>query len=198
VRAVALVSIIAVGGCVRDPAEAICPPIGAGDLVVTELRGPQSPDDSLGPWIELYNASNAAIDLDGIKVRFGDGQTYTMGSTDYDDFLAILVRRSLTVTAGTYVVLGMFEDTRAPAHVDYGFVLDFHVPWPAKAVIGVESCGVEIDHMDYESLEDTGSYSFGGAPDADANDLRARWCSDKTAVSSTFPGTPRAPNKACP
>jgi hypothetical protein len=198
VRAVALVSMIAFGGCVRDPVEAICPPIGAGDLVVTEIRGPQ--DDSLGPWIELYNASASEIDLAGIKIRFGDTQTIVVENGPYEDFQMILVRRSLTVPAGAYVVLGRFDDEHRPAHVDYGFVLnfDFEVGWKDPAVLGVDSCSTEIDRTPYKDLPTEGTYSFGGPPDAATNDSPADWCGDMTSVSSTFPGTPGAPNKACP
>ena len=43
------------GACARDPVEAICPDVSEGALVVTEVRGPQSPDDADGPWVELFN-----------------------------------------------------------------------------------------------------------------------------------------------
>jgi hypothetical protein len=53
----------------------VCPDVAAGDLVVTEVRGVQTPADLAdldGPWIELFNASSATVDLEGTKVRFRD------------------------------------------------------------------------------------------------------------------------------
>lgn len=64
------IAICLVAGCTRDPVTAVCPTIAAGDLVVTEIRGPQTPDDSNGPWVELFNASGQSIDLEGVRIRF--------------------------------------------------------------------------------------------------------------------------------
>ena len=41
----------------------MCPDLGEGDLVVTEVGGPQTGQDLLRPFIELYNASGASVDL---------------------------------------------------------------------------------------------------------------------------------------
>ena len=56
----------------REPAETVCPQLAAGDLVVSEVRGPQRPEDASGAWVEIFNASGREVDLLGIKVRFRD------------------------------------------------------------------------------------------------------------------------------
>lgn len=169
------------GGCSRDPAESLCPDVAPGELVVTEVRGPQDP--AAGPWIELYNASGAAVDLEGMKVRFrkrdGSGES------------AVLVRRSTVVAAGDYAVLGLFTDAARPDHIDYGFAVDYVGTWLSGAAIDVETCGARVDRADYDSLPATGTYAFGGAPDAERNDLPASWCTDAV-------GSPGAANPACP
>ncbi|MBA2538711.1 MAG: hypothetical protein H0V17_03675 [Deltaproteobacteria bacterium] len=170
-------------GCARDPVDAVCPEIDEGALVVTEVRGPQ--DDQDGPWIEMFNASGATIDLAGTKIRFRRKD----GSSE----IPVLVRRSLTVGAGEYTVLGLFFDADIPAHVDYGFLDDFEGSWLAAAAIDVETCGARVDLATYDALPAGGTYSLGVAPDADANNLPASWCTDVTVA-----GTPGAANNACP
>jgi hypothetical protein len=193
VRAVGTLVMLAAAapaGCVRDPASDLCPDVAAGELVVTEVRGPQSPEDADGSWIELYNASGRSIDLAGLKVRFRRKD----GSTE----IPILVRRSVPAAADSYTVLGLFADAAPPEHVDYGFSADYRQGWLSSAAIDVESCGVRIDLAQYDSLPDQGTFSLGGAPDADRNDAPASWCTDATKVGSVYPGTPRGPNLACP
>jgi len=185
----AALAVLAVVGCARDPALAVCPAVAEGDLVITEFRGPSDADD--GPWIELFNASNATVDLEGLKVRFrrkdGSGE------------IPILVRRSLPVSAADFVVLGLFFDLdivvdMTPPHVDYGFQDDFEGAFLSAAAVDVESCGALVDRATYDALPDDGTFSLGTMPpDADSNNLPASWCFDATAT-----GTPGAANTACP
>jgi hypothetical protein len=186
VRVIGLTVVLAVG-CTRDAAPAECPTVDVGDLVVTEFRGPQSPEDLAGGvWVELYNASASAIDLEGTKIRFR--------KKDGSDEVPVLVRRSLIVNAGEYAVLGLFnDDSTKPAHVNYGFALDFHQTFLAAAAVDVEACGLLIDRAVYDVLPKTGTYSLGVAPDATANETPANWC-----VNATPSGTPQQANPACP
>ena len=184
--ALALVVLV---GCARDPAPAECPDVAVGDLVVTEIRGPQSAGDTLGVWIELYSVN--AIDLKGIKVRFRkkDGCCETDG----------LVRRSVPVGAGQYATLGLFpDDDSKPAYIDYGMAGDYNVSFLAAAAIDVEACGVRIDRAVYDSLPKMGTYSLGGAPSADNNDLPASWCTNAAMTGTDYPGTPQQANPECP
>jgi hypothetical protein len=185
VRVLGLTVVLAVG-CVRDAAPAECPSIAEGDLVLTEFRGPQSPEDAVGPWVELYNASGATIDLHGTKVRFRKKD----GSSEVD----VIVRRSVSVAAGGYAVLGMVnDDASKPATIDYGFAMDFHQSFLPAAAVDVEACGTLIDRATYDVLPKTGSYSLGVAPDATQNDYPVSWC-----VNATPEGTPQQANPACP
>lgn len=171
-------------GCARDPAQAVCPHVAVGDLAVTEIRGKQSPGDALGNWLELANTSGQAIDLEGVLVRIRQKD----GTNEAD----VLVRRSLPLAAGGYAVLGLFDDTALPAYVDYGFAGDFRQSWLTAAAIDVDACGTVIDRAQYDALPTTGTFSLGGAPSADRNDLPASWCTNPTAA-----GTPQQPNPPC-
>lgn len=182
-----MLTVVVAVGCTRDAAPAECPDIGVGALVVTEFRGPQSPEDLTGGiWVELYNASGSSIDLEGTKIRFR--------KKDGSDEVPVIVRRSLIVDAGAYSVLGLFnDDATRPSHVDYGFALDFHQGFLAAAAVDVEACGTLIDRAVYDVLPKTGTYSLGVAPDATANEIPANWC-----VNATPEGTPQQANPACP
>ena len=182
VRGIGL-TVVAAVGCVRDSAPAECPTIEAGDLVVTELRGPKEPDAA---WIELYNNSGGSLDLKGTKIRFR--------KIDGSSEVPVIVRRTLDVVAGGYVVLGLVnDDDTKPSFIDYGFALDFHQGFLPAAAVDVEACGTRIDLARYNDLPDTGTYSLGIAPDANQNDDPAAWC-----INATPTGTPQQPNPPCP
>lgn len=183
-----LLAVLALAACARDPAPAECPDVAPGDLVVTEIRGPQSAGDTLGVWIELYSVN--AVDLKGTKVRFRKKD----GSSETD----VIVRRSLPAGAGQYVTLGLFDDATKPAYVDYGMAADYHDSFLAAAAVDVEACGTRIDRAVYDVLPKMGTFSLGGPPSADANDLPANWCTDATMTGTTYPGTPQQANHACP
>lgn len=186
-RGVFLLGLVA-AGCARDPIDAVCPAVAEGDIVMSEVRGPQTPADLDGPWIEVFNASGATVDLEGLRIRFRD-----RGGTGE---IPVLVRRSLPVGAGEYAVLGLFlDDDMRPAHVDYGFLDDYDGTWKRSAAIDFESCGGTIDRVTYDALPPVGTYSLDGTaePDSEANNLTTSWCFDPTPA-----GTPGEANFVCP
>ncbi len=188
VRRLVVLSVLLLG-CTRDPLAASCPDVGVGDLAITEIRGPQD-QDSLGTWIELYNASGRSVDLEGLKIRFRKKD----GSSEID----VVVRRALEVAAEGYVTLGLFaDDNTRPEYIDYGMSDDFHVSFLAAAAVDVESCGTRIDRATYDVLPAMGTYSLGGPPSADNNDLPVNWCTDATNLAGTYPGTPQQANIVC-
>lgn len=172
-------------GCARDPVTAVCPSLAVGDLAITEIRGKQSPDDALGQWIELANTTGSTIDLEGVLVRIRKKD----GTSEAD----VIVRRAVTVAASGYATLGLFSDASRPAYIDYGFDGDYQQSWLAAAALDVDACGVVVDRAQYDALPTTGTYSLGGAPSSDRNDLPVNWCSNGTAA-----GTPQQANPACP
>ncbi len=180
-----LLCALTASGCAREPQDRVCPELAVGDLVITEVRGPQTGDDTLKPYVELYNASGHGVDLLGTKVRFRKKD----GSGEID----VLVRRTLVAEAGSYTVLGLEDDADRSAYVDYGFVNDFTGGWLSAAAVDVESCGARVDLATYDSLPRNGTYSLGVTPpSADTNDLPISWCTDATT------GTPQQANVACP
>ncbi len=175
----------------RDPETAVCPDIGTGDLVITEIGGPQTGQDTLKPWIEIYNASGGPVDLLGVRVRFR--------RLTGDEIGAAVVRRKVTAAPGSYTVLALDLDGSDLPYADYGFASDFHASWPSSAAIDLYACDQSIDQVRYDSLPRTGTYSLGAMPPTEeANDFPAMWCTDSTNNPNSFPGSPQRANIACP
>jgi hypothetical protein len=193
-RTAGLLALIVPAACARAPAEAACPELEPGELVVTEIRSAQDPEDPAGSWIEIFNSSGHTVDLIGIRLGFRRRDEDTATTT-------ALVRRRLEAAPGSFTVLGLFDDAEPPSHVHYGLLDDFVAEtrrsWVAPGVVAVETCGVLVDQAVYERPA-AGTYSLGGIPDANRNDLGTAWCNDATQVGATSPGTPKSPNIACP
>ena len=176
--------------CVRGPADEICPSVAPGDLVITELRGPQSGGDTYGEWIEVYNATGAEVDLQGtvLDLRSIDGATA----------VRLLVRDPLPLPAGGYAALG----TSSAGVVAYAFGADWDDDLPASGGVSLLACGAFIDRVVWRGLPESGTYSLGTTPpSADSNDLATAWCIDTTPGSDGtqlgLPGTPGAANHPC-
>lgn len=207
---------LALVACVRPPLPGVCPQVAAGDLVVSELRGPQDRDangfsTSYREWVELYNAGDAAIALTGVKISFTrlDG-TGTVGFVVRDE--------ALEVAPGAYVVLGG-GDPGEEDYIDYDYTPDYHVtkdpadPNPtldprsiySAAILDVSACGVLVDRVTY-ALPSFGTLALDGAtaPDAAANDdSNAGWCVDVRLgegpqTETGVRGSPGEANPPCP
>jgi hypothetical protein len=206
VRAPVGVAMAVLCACAREPEAFVCPEIGAGDLVVTELRGSGG---TYGQWVEVQNGSDGPIDMRGIQLL--------LQRTSGSGLTRIIVRAdALVVEAGERVVLGHHEPGEVPGFVDYSFFSDFFVtseddPTPLgprelyeSGVLQVVACGEVVDRVVYPTLPDAGTWSLDGAlePDDVVNDDPFNWCTDDFDPGATsneigLPGTPGAPNRAC-
>lgn len=186
-----LLAISLCAACARDPNDTACPNVRVGELVVSELRGDQSgTGDTIGQWIELYNASGRQLDISGV--------TLELRKIDGGSEARIVVRvPALVVDADAYVVLGAYTGT-LPPYADYGYLSDFSSNLFSAGAIEVAACGTLVDRVVYRDLPVQGTWAFDGnlAPDATANDDEGAWCADAAGVG--FPGTPRERNHPCP
>jgi hypothetical protein len=201
-------------GCVRAPLDLGCAELSAGDLVVSEVRGPQSGADTRGQWVEVYNATGDRVALGGVQLVLrplsAAATTITIRDTQ------------LSVASGDYVVLAVDTTcssdtcvTRLPPNADYGFGDDYTRDLPGGAIVELRSCGALIDSVLYRELPGAGTLSLSGdaPPDAalndvasdDAGDVVAPWCVDTQPapvetpqVDVGLPGTPGAANEVCP
>ncbi|MBL4687426.1 MAG: lamin tail domain-containing protein [Nannocystaceae bacterium] len=186
-------------GCAREPLDATCSDLREGDLVITEIRGPQSGADTYGEWIELLNTRDAETELTELSIR--------MVPIDGREPQFILVRdEGLTVAPGGYVVIGLQDSNNLPDHVDYGFRLTSDTKGLfSSAFVEVSMCGEVIDELLYPDLPDSGSWALDGniKPSSTANDDFTAFCVDDAdappgpATDLGQPGSPGEANKPC-
>lgn len=196
-RVITAVGVIAAlcGACEQGPLEISCPTIEAGELVVTEIHGPQTGNDQYGEWLELYNASGKTIDLSGLSVVFF--------KLDGSQAVRLLVREQTQVKPDSYVVIGRQVAGSEPVHVDYGYISDIDRDLYDSAAIEVSSCGTFIDLVVYRNLPTKGSLILdgSGAPTAVGNDVEANWCVDNEEDANSdergVRGSPREGNPSC-
>jgi hypothetical protein len=180
-----------------------CPQGGVGDLVVSELRGPQ--EGSYRQWIEVYNASDAAIAVADLRFSFT-----RLDGTDTVEF--VVRDEGLEVAPGDYLVFGG-GSVEYNDYIDYDYTADFpRAIDPGQprdlyggALLDVLACDVLIDRVVY-GLPEAGTLALDGAspPDASKNDKsEVGWCVDDRAgedpsVGIGLPGSPGEANPPCP
>src|SRR5688572_13258681 len=133
-------ALCAATACARDAEVERCPDLAPGDLVVTEVRGPQEGSDTYGQWFELYAATDGEVDLEGLHLE--------VRSVDGADAVDVIVRAPLVVAAGGYVVLGRVLTDDAPPHLDYDLDVDYPYDGTAFIVAGTvtaRACDVVVD-----------------------------------------------------
>lgn len=185
------------GGCERDMLTAICPEVAPGQLVVSEIRGPQDGVDTYGQWIEIYNSGEAGVDLAGLKMRI----TRLDGSGEH----SFMIRAdSLPLAAHDYFVMGRFPPDAPPVHVDYGYGDEVSSDLYADGILELVVCGDVMDRVIYHDLPTVGTLSLDGSqvPSVEANDDESNFCTDDADVGTDptevgIPGTPGEPNRPC-
>ena len=186
------------GACEREMLDPICTPVAQGQLVVTEIRGPQAGVDTWGQWIEVYNDTGATLSLAGLRIH--------LTQLDGTGEKSFTVRdHGLAVGPTGRVVLGRFPQGALPSHVDYGYADEEEGDLPADGILGLYVCNALVDQVIYHALPTTGSLSLDGSmiPSASTNDDEANWCNDDEDVGGGptdvgIPGTPGEPNRPCP
>ena len=176
----------------------LCTSIGvaqsAGDIVVTEfMADSDAVSDTVGEWLEIYNATTSAIDLNGWTIKDDGSNTYTFSV-------------SVVVPAQSYFVLGRgAADTASNGGVE----LDFSY---GDGVFTLGNSDDEIVVLSPDSTEiDRVNYGVGGFPDGgpgysisldisalsgDNNDP-TNWCLGATTYGAGDYGTPGVANPSC-
>lgn len=200
---IGLALVLLVGGCERKMLEHICTPVENGELVISEIRGPQSEVDTYGDWIELYNRGASSLNIAGIKLRMFNLQ----GGGEQN----IMVRdEGLTIPPGGYVVLGRQPvDQPLPDHVNYPYEGDLASPLHGEGLVELYVCNELVDMVVYRNLPEIGSLAFDGDleltveanDNANPVDVESNWCNDASPVTNPTeigtPGTPGEQNRPC-
>jgi len=171
----------------------------AGDLVITEVfadaKAPPggSGSDEGKEWFEIYNASDRALELKGMRVVHARPDGSRAKSH---------VMREITIAPGQYFTLGNSAADLLPPYIDYGYSADLGDMFNTDGGKLTLSCGgSEIDSAVYENVVSGRSRQLAAdqPPDYTRNDDQANWCE---AVATEFEianfGTPGAENDCTP
>ena len=96
------------------------PPVGAADIVITEVSSDPNPD-----WVELYNAGDAAVDISGWKVRDSD-----LGMEALKPGTVVPARSYLLLTNGVDFSFGLGKGDQFHLYLADGVTLIDETTWP--------------------------------------------------------------------
>ncbi len=167
----------------------------AGDIVITEImQNPGAVGDNQGEYFEIFNATDAAIDVNGWVISDAGSDTHTIANGG-----------PLTIAPGGYLVLGRNADvsTNGGVSVDYQYA-DFFLANGDDEVILTDASGVIIDRVDYDGgpmFPDPNGASMelvnGLTGDLSlANDLGSNWQTSSSVFGAGDSGTPGAANSS--
>jgi len=166
--------------------EGFVPPLG--DIVINEIiQNPSAVSDTNGEWFELFNRTDAPIDING----------WTIEDNDSDDFV-IDNSGPLNVPAGGYVVLGRNADfgSNGGVNVDYEYSGMFLSNGSDELVVRDGSLA-EIDRVEWDNgatFPDPNGASMSLISPVLDNNVGANWCTGTTPYGDGDRGTPGAAN----
>ncbi len=173
--------------------------LGPGDVIINEYmqNSANGVDDYDGEWLELFNNTNAAIDLYG----------WFLHDAEWDE---VRIVSTLIVPANDYVVLGRFADTaiNGGAPVDYAYREEMFLANTTDELILLDPSGLQIDSIAYDEAQawpDPVGYSsaLNPAMQTGQNNMPSAWCqhgpTDSTGAAANYDGngnigTPGAQN----
>ena len=165
-----------------------CP--GEGELVITEiLKDPSKVTDGNGEWFEIYNTTEAALDLQGCTLR-DDG-------TD-----SHVITSSVPIAGTSYVVLGTNADEGTNGGVTVGYEYSGISLANGDDEVVIVCGGVIVDWVGYTDaafpdLVGTAMQLDASSFDMGANDNGANWCPATAPFGAGDLGTPGAANAPC-
>lgn len=181
-------------GCVSEPLEsdALCT-LGPGDVVVTEVHANPDGSDGSSEYVELYNATDATVDLLGAALASNrqDGS----GSARH-------VFTTSIVEAGQYYVVGNAPADALPAHIDYSYGSSLGALRNSDAELSLWCGSSLVDQVRYASTRDGRALELDGdiEPDAARNDDESVWCDASPDQPEAFAGnygSPGTSNGTC-
>ena len=166
--------------------------VNPGDLIITEImQNPSAVSDGSGEWFEVYNTTDAPIDMNGYVITHHEFDSHILHSID-------------VVPACGFSVFGNNADfaTNGGVNVDYDYNGNWFLSNGSDEVI-IECGVVEIDRVNYDNgatFPDPNGASMSldpGSFNAMANDNGSNWCEASSVYGDGDRGTPSAANDEC-
>lgn len=163
----------------------------AGDLVITEIMINPSGDNSKNEWFEIYNATTADVDLNGLIISGKSGETQTLAT-------------SVVVAAGDYALFAVKATNNGGAGTpDFTYTRSTNRFDNGSDKLTISSSTLEFDSVSWTSTGDfhpTLGYSLqldSMRQNAAKNGDASRWCVGMTEYGTGGFGTPGTANESC-
>jgi len=167
-------------------------PLAAGTIVINEImRDPAAVDDIAGEWIELFNPTGSAVDINRWTIRDDDGDFHTI---NHGGPLEVPARGHLILARESNPVL---NGGVSAAYEYSSFILANTV----DEVVLLDVAGLEVDRVDYDDgvtfPKPVGASLALSQPRLDNND-GSSWCTSTTTFGDGDAGTPGGVNDCLP
>ena len=167
-----------------------CTPLPHRDVVINEIHtDPNAVSDTAGEWLEVFNATDAPIDINGWVLRDDDYDAHT-----------ITADGSLLIQPGSAVALGRDLSTtiNGGASLAYSFDSDFPLSDTTDEISLLDADLVPVDRVTWTAARPLPAMVGASAalrdPAADNTDM-ANWCTSVTTYGTRGElGTPGALN----
>ncbi len=170
-------------------AETPPPVVELTDIIITEImQNPAAVSDGSGEWFELYNSTDADIDLNGWTIADNDSDSHVINNGS-----------PLVIPAGAYLVLGNNADsnTNGGAPVAYSYGSDMFLSNSSDELIVLDGGLTEVDRVEWDNgatfPDPTGASMSLAALNLD-NALGENWCTSVTPFGIGDRGTPGSEN----
>ena len=166
-----------------------CPNIG--DIIITEIMNdPNAVSDTNGEWFEVYNTTNAPIDMNGWTIKDDGTDNHVIGS-------------SVVVPPMSYAVLGRNDNASQNGGVTVNYEYSSFILGNSGDEVVLLCGGNEIDRVNYDggpNFPDPTGASMNldpGSFNATANNTGSNWCESTTIFGSSDKGSPGSANINC-
>lgn len=160
----------------------------SSSVIVNEIiQDPKAVSDTKGEWIELYNAGDADVDINGWMIRDNGSNMHVIDNGE-----------PLVVPAMGYLVLGrnVNEEENGGAPVDYAYS-NFTLGNSGDEIILLDADSLEVDRVEYdggpEFPDPAGASMELDSPELD-NNVGSNWHTAATPYGDGDLGTPGGPN----
>jgi len=163
---------------------------GVGELIINEVLFDPSGPDADKEWIEVYNASGRAVDLNGVSVA-----NYSLSSPDNIRNYTVQEAACVTVEPGAFAVIGSTDDVFMNGNLPVDGSADGFTLYNSAGALELFHESVLIDRAEYPDSRAGTSVSL--KPQfmtVEGNDVPGAFCESQTGGHYDGFGTPGQAN----
>jgi hypothetical protein len=160
------------------------------NLIITEvMQNPDAVNDSYGEWLEIYNAGDSPVDINGFIIKDNGSDNHTINNGG-----------SLIISSGEYLIMGINADaiSNGGVHIDYQYSGITLSNSDDEIILYLSDGTTEIDRVEYDGgtiwPAPTGTSMSLDMNHLSENNNGAYWHEAISTFGDGDFGTPGAPN----